>query len=195
MPPKELDAAEKYFADMIPSLFRIACDGSPWVFLCGTALIEYLSKLAYGQDGGRYFIQFVKDFMSPRYRNFCFDSGSKDLPEQMYYVLRCGVVHSFSLFPNEQGANKGGRERSIGLSHDTAEGHIKMVKKTPNAPDTCCLNAFEFVADIAASMRELFERAKFDPTLAQNITIWVSAHPPIAADSPRKPSERRDGPQ
>ena len=101
----------------------------------------------------------------------------------MYHVLRCGIVHSFSLVPNKHGKQKGGRVRSIALSHDISEGHIKSVDTDNGAKDACCLNAFEFVADLASAVRKLFEAAKTNAEVKNNITNWLTKFPPIASDS------------
>jgi hypothetical protein len=98
-----LAKAEKFFTAMIPDLSKMCSDGSPWVFLCGSAVIEYLSKLAYGAGGRANFIKFIKAYMPIPYHEFRYASKSSDLPEQMYYVLRCGIVHSFSLIPDTTG--------------------------------------------------------------------------------------------
>ncbi len=177
-----LQDAEEYFTAMIPDLGKMCCDGSPWVFLCGAAVIEYLSKLAYGGGGRTNFIKFVKEYMPTSYRKFSYACKKKDLPKQMYHVLRCGIVHSFSLIPDEQGKENGGRDRSIALSHDICDGHIKNVS-TERAPDACCLNAFEFVADLASTMRKLFQAAKTNTQVKTNITNWLTKFPPITGDS------------
>jgi hypothetical protein len=177
-----LSEAEKYFTAMIPGLGKMCCDGSPWVFLCGTTIIEYLSKLAYGPGGRANFIKFIKEYMPPSYNEFQYTSGQPDLPEQMYHVLRCGIVHNFSLVPDKRGNENGGRDRSIALSHDTRDGHIRSVK-TKRAADACCLNAFEFVTDLASAMRKLFESAKGNAKLRNAITNWLKQCPPIAGDS------------
>jgi hypothetical protein len=176
-----LEEAEKYFTAMIPDLGKMCCDGSPWVFLCGTAVIEYLCKLAYGPGGRKNFAKFIKEYMPASYRKFSYASKKQDLPEQMYHVLRCGIVHSFSLIPDEHGKKNGGRDRSIALSHDTRDGHIKRVS-TQRAPDACCLNALEFVADLASAMRKLFDSAKTKKEVKTNITSWLEKCPPIAGD-------------
>ena len=43
-----LPEAETYFTGQIDDLKRMSADGTPWVFLCGSAVIDYLSKLADG---------------------------------------------------------------------------------------------------------------------------------------------------
>jgi hypothetical protein len=178
-----LEEAETYFTAMIPGLGKMCCDGSPWVFLCGAAVIEYLSKLAYGGGGRKNFINFIKEYLPGPYAEFKYMSGQQDLPEQMYHVLRCGIVHSFSLIPDEQGKENGGRDRSIALSHDISEGHIKSVDTKNGAKDACCLNAYEFVADLASAMRKLFEAARTNTEVKTNITNWLTKFPPIAGDS------------
>jgi hypothetical protein len=177
-----LEAAEEYFTAMVPGLGKMCCDGSPWVFLCGTAIIEYLSKLAYGPGGRKNFIKFIKEYMPVSYGKFTYASKKQDLPEQIYHVLRCGIVHSFSLIPDEHGKKNGGRDRSVALSHDTRDGHIKRVS-TERVSDACCVNAYEFVADLANAMRKLFDAAKSDSKLRDKITDWLKKYPPIAGDS------------
>ena len=48
-----------------------------------------------------------------RYVDFKFKNGKSDLPDQMYYVLRNGLVHTFTLKFNNNG---NGRTNSI-VSH------------------------------------------------------------------------------
>jgi hypothetical protein len=174
---------EKYFTAMIPDLSKMCCDGSPMVFLCGTAVVEYLSNLAYGCGGRGNFIKFIKEYMPASYKEFTYACGKQDLPEQMYYVLRCGIVHKFSLIPDDQGKGNGGRDCSIALSHDTRDGHVQNIPCTKRgARDSCCLNAYEFVADLSSAMRKLFKAAKSNPDVRKNIRKWLKKHPPIAGD-------------
>src|SRR5262249_5273065 len=114
-----LHEAETYFMSRVADLKRMTADGTPWVFLCGSAFIEYLSKLADGKDGGAAgFKRLINTYMLAGYRTFKYKSGVAGLPEQLYHVLRCGIVHSFSLIPNRHTKRKGGRDRSVVLSHD-----------------------------------------------------------------------------
>jgi hypothetical protein len=175
-----LQEAETYFAPQIADLKRMIADGTPWVFLCGSAVIDYLSKLAAGKNGyGEGFKQFVTDYMPVAYRTFKYQSGATDLPEQLYHVLRCGIVHSFSLIPDKQARRKGGRDRSVVLSHDGP--HLSAYSST-NAPDACRLRADGFVADLEAAMNKLFADASTNTLLAKNITAWLALHPPIAGN-------------
>jgi len=175
-----LPEAQTYFTGHIDDLKRMSADGTPWVFLCGSALIDYLSKLADGRnDGGAAFKRFVNVYMPRGYLTFKYRSGLSDLPEQLYHVLRCGIVHSFSMIPDAQAKNKGGRDRSIVLSHH--EPHLSPYS-TANAPDACCLRADGFVADLEAAMKKLFTDAATNAQLAGNITAWLAQHPPIAGN-------------
>src|SRR5689334_12604309 len=77
---------------------------SPWCFLCLSALIDYLSIAAYPnkkKQRDRY-VAFIENFFPAKYKNFKYKNGQTDLPDQMYYVLRNGLVHSFSLVPDDR---------------------------------------------------------------------------------------------
>ena len=175
-----LQEAETYFARQIADLKRMIADGTPWVFLCGSAVIDYLSKLADGKnDGGAGFKRFVNTYMPTGYRIFKYKSGAADLPDQLYHVLRCGIVHSFSLIPDAQARSKGGRDRSVVLSHD--EPHLSAYSSV-NAPDACCLRADRFVDDLESAMKKLFADAATNAGLAAKITAWLAQHPPIAGN-------------
>jgi hypothetical protein len=175
-----LQEAENYFDDQIDYLKKMSLDGSPWIFLCGSAVIEYLSKLAAGKDdGGNGYKTFVTNYMPDAFRNFKYKGGQMDLPEQMYHVLRCGIVHSFSLIPNELAIRYGGRNRSIALTHN--EPHLTQYSSQKTA-DACRLRANSFVADIDAARMRLFTQARSDLQIEKNIIGWLNKHPPIAAD-------------
>jgi hypothetical protein len=159
-------------------------DGTPWVFLCASAVIEYLSKLAAGADqGGAGFKQFIHQYFPDGYLDFKYKSGTADLPEQMYHVLRCGIVHSFSMIPDSRGQDKGARDRSVVMSHH--EVHLSPYSSSL-APDACCLRADAFVADIETATNKLFTAAQaatpVGQQVAQNIESWLQQHPPIRGD-------------
>ena len=81
----KIDEAEKYFLGRVKELSNMCSDGTPWVFPCGSTLIEYLSKLATGKnEGGQGFIDFVIEYMPDGYKNFQYASGDDDLPIQAY---------------------------------------------------------------------------------------------------------------
>jgi hypothetical protein len=45
---------------------------------------------------------FVRKFLPEKYRTFPYKNGKTDLPEQMEYVLRNGLVHSLVSFQDER---------------------------------------------------------------------------------------------
>ena len=100
-------------------------------------------------------------------------------PNRLYHVLRCGIVHSFSLIPDQQAINKGGRDRSVVLSHDAP--HLSAFSSA-DAPDACCLRANGFVDDLETAMKALFTNAAINAPLAGNITKWLTDYPPIAGN-------------
>jgi hypothetical protein len=175
----ELEKARQYFEARATALRDMCASGDPFVFLCGTAVIEYLSKLAVGSDGKRAgFKQFIVDYMPEGYRNFTYRSGDRDLPLQMYHILRCGIIHSFSFKADGRAEDAGGRDHSIGLSHNLSEGHLVNFSKG-KALDACCLNADEFVNDIRTGMTKLFNAAANSRPTQENVEKWLQQHPPI----------------
>src|SRR5215471_9819349 len=116
-----LEKATEYFLKRAAELRQMSIVGTPWIFLSSSAFLEYLSKLANGKDNkGPGYKEFIVDYLAqvrPLYRDFTYRSGQKDLPKQMYHVLRCGIVHSFSLIPDQMAKSAGGRNRSIILCH------------------------------------------------------------------------------
>jgi len=171
-----LDEARGYFEGHIAALDRMVAAGDPWVFLCGTVVRDYLASAALGKKAGRQgYKQFIRDFMPPGYKNFRYASGDDDLDIQIYHVLRCGIVHSFSLIPETEARSEGGRNRSIVLTHD--ESHLSNYTK--GGLDACCLRADQFVKDIQAAMNKLFGDAKTIPALAKNVEDRLRDHPPI----------------
>jgi hypothetical protein len=177
-----LPEAKNYFECRLNELNAMCSDGTPWVFLCGSALIEYLSKLAKGDDGGGAgFKEFVTKYMPQRYRDFQYESSDCDLPVQMYHVLRCGIVHSFSLIPDTRAKKHGGRDRSIVLSH--TDPHLSC-HSSLTAKDACVFNAEQFILDIEQAAKKLFDDAAQDAVLAGNITRWLRKHPPIVGPLP-----------
>ena len=170
-------------------LQRILKDGSPWGFLCAAAFLDCLSKLVAGQDNKRKgYKDFVKDYLAkinPSYASFKYKSGTKDQPEQLYHVFRCGIVHQFSLVPDQQSLNSGGRLRSIVLCH-------RKESKRKNLPhlsqyssgkisDATVFVAEDFGKDLKNAVKLIFSsRAKtIDPEITKKMKDWVKKHPPI----------------
>ncbi len=176
-----------YFSVRVSELRRACVDGTPWVFLCASAFLEYLSKLVNGEDKkGPGYKKFIKDYLSrvrPLYSSFAFKNGNRDLAIQMYHVLRCGIVHSFSLKPDNIARNAGGRDRSIVLCHakERDEHNWTHLMQYPKATlDAALFVAEDFVDDIGRVTDLIFAEAADKPTLQDNIDRWLGNHPPIA---------------
>lgn len=181
---------EQYYKARAKELQRILEDGSPWGFVCAAAYLDCLSKLVAGQDNKRKgYKDFVRNYLAkinPSYASFAYKNGSKDLPEQLYHVFRCGIVHQFSLVPDQQSLNSGGRSRSIVLCR-------RKESKRKNLPhlsqyssgtisDAAVFVAEDFGKDLESVVSLIFSsQAKaIEPQIARNIKDWVKKHPPIA---------------
>src|SRR5438093_630160 len=124
MTPTNFDELAAYLRNKVEELNDMCSKTDPWVFLCASAFIDYLSKLASGRNSKKAFErypQFIKDFFPAKYDKFSYLAGPKSnetsLPHQMYYVLRCGIVHSFSFVPEQPARRHGGRPGSVLIAH------------------------------------------------------------------------------
>jgi len=185
---------ERYFSDRLNELRSLATRGDPWVFLCASSFIEYLAKIANGAPTGpKEYKDFLRNqffVMCPRYATFQYASGKSDLADQMYHVLRCGVVHSFSLYTDTKARGYGGRDRSILLAHRRSEpkrshlDHIVDRRRRPQL-DAALFIAEDFVEDIAKVTDHLFmesrRRTPAGMQLRNNLRMWVSMHPPVGS--------------
>ena len=156
-------------------------------FLCLSAMIDYLSKLAYRDDlkGWERYPKFIKEFFPRKYSEFEYKTGEKDLPRQMYYVLRNGMVHSFTLVPNEMGRRHGGRLKSIVLCHRREAKqdrlyHLHLYKDRQGRFENAALFVMEdFLEDTKLAAYNLMSKAKRDSHLRQNVLEWFAKYPPI----------------
>ena len=169
------DEARGHFLCMLGKLRTM--EPSPWPFLCASVLLEYLAKMALG-SGRTNYIKFVKKYMSPRYSCYKFANGDKDLPEQLYYVLRCGMVHSFSLTPDKSHYNKA-RNESIVIAH-TGTHLSRYISQNGHYNDAVCLVLGDLVNDIEEALNKLFEDAKADTKLSNSIKAHLGSNPPVA---------------
>ncbi len=171
---------EKWFT-VLP---RICAIESPWCYLCLSALIDYLSSAAYpGQKQWKRYPAFIENFFPAKYRRFKFkfNNAQQDLPEQMYYILRNGLTHSFSLFPDLSMPNWGGRIRSIVLAHRSNAGgrpHLSPHSST-SAPDAVLFIAEDFLADTKWAAYKLLREAKRGSSLEKSVLARFTAQPPI----------------
>jgi hypothetical protein len=184
MSPAELTELETRFVDLIRAASQYCSDGTPLPFVLAAAYIDYLSKLVMGEDKrGAGYRAFIKNHLSnvrKEYQTFTYASGAADLPDQMYSVLRCGLVHSFSMIPDKSIKNQKGRDRSIVLSHRVnlaPGGHHLMRHSGPQKLDAALFVLEDFLDDLEKVVHMIFAQARTDPTLAANIAKWVKQCP------------------
>jgi len=180
---------EQYFKARAKEIQRLLKDRSPWGFVCAAAFLDCLSKLVAGKDDKRNgYKTFVKNYLArvnPIYLSFRYKSGAKDLPDQLYHVLRCGIVHQFSLVPDEQSLKNGGRLRSIVLCHrkESKRRNLPHLSSysSGKSPDAAVFVAEDFAKDLMDTVRFIFSsQAKtVNPEIVKNIEEWVEKYPPI----------------
>jgi hypothetical protein len=186
-----LTKTETYFKNRVGELRALAQRGDPWVFLCASSFLEYLAKIELGKTTtSTDYKNFLTNYLfkvCPAYGAFRFHSGAQDLAEQMYHVLRCGVVHSFSLFADPAAKTKhGGRDRSILLAHrGSGQHHLANYVKQRTKPqvDAAVFVAEDFVDDVGKVTEFLFAQARkrnmTGKRLRNNIQTWVKSYPPV----------------
>jgi hypothetical protein len=173
----------KYFKDRISEISDLAKRGDPWVFLCCSAFIDYLvratfNKEAKSNDYKEFIIQYLS-LIDVRYNDFEFKNGAKDLPDQMYHILRCGIIHSFSLIPDDTSLRKGGRKRSILLAH-TKNGATHFDSYTENGYDSVIFTAETYASDIEKLIDVIFKDVVVNNSrIEENIKSWWSKYTPI----------------
>jgi hypothetical protein len=191
---------EHYFLGRLDELRTLAKRGDPWVFLCASSFLEYLARIwtgkATSQTDYKRFLEACFFRVCPAYARFKYDSGETDLARQMYHVLRCGIVHSFSLVVDKAARGKRGRDRSILLAH-RASGlkHLKNYVDGKCNPklDAAIFVAEDFVEDIGKVTKSIFDEAKEGSASGKareaKIRKWVETCPPIALLELSKPQQ------
>jgi hypothetical protein len=101
----------------------------------------------------------------------------------MYHVLRCGVVHSFSLIPDKKVNKQPGRNHSVALCH-RAEADERGLKHLSHYAGLRNLDAAlfvieDFLDDLLAVNDLIYNKAVNDGTLRGKIEGWLKASPPI----------------
>ena len=159
---------------------------NPWGFLCLSALIDYLSRLATnpGKPGRKHYIDFIARYFPNEYRDFRYKNGETDLPKQMYYILRNGLVHSFSLIPDERATRSGGRPRSIVLMHSeeaTRKGlhHLQNCSGPQGILDAALFIAEDLLSDARIAADNLLTEATPGSVIENNVLSWFAKYPPI----------------
>lgn len=181
-----INKIEKYFLDRVVELEQQCSQLTTWVFLCASAMINYLVNLVNGRETNRDdYKSFINDFMPEEYKNFKFLNGNQDLDVQMYHTLRCRIVHNFSLFPDAIGIRAGARVRSIALTHEEHKDgdHLSNHEGIRKNLDAALFVAEDFISDIKKTIKKIFNDAKSNTVLEQNILNWINANPPIMSEA------------
>lgn len=172
---------KKYFIQRSDELITLSLRGDAWIFLCGASFIDYLSSMIKGDSTKEKYKSFIVEYLSlvnTNYKDFTYQNGSKDLPTQMYVILRCGIVHSFSFVPKQREINNGGRIRSILLAHEM-NGHTHFERYTNDGMDSVVFTAEQFSKDLKELVEIIFQKALIDTNLANKILKYITSYPPI----------------
>ena len=206
LPIAKLSEAEKYFIAEAKSLQ--AMKGTPWIFIGIATMIDYLARLEKGKAAKREdYISLIKNRFPDAYKQFKYKTAhrkagtgqpirdkethrvtehqrkittKKDLPEQMYFIFRCGLVHAFSLVPSSTERANGGRRRSITL-HSRADAkrdgkkHLDNYNKPDDIKDAAYFVDEDLLDDLISAIRKVFAtKTKHD-----NIRKVLKKQPPI----------------
>lgn len=199
--------AKNYFQNLISAAKKYCPDHTPLPFVLGACFIDYFSKMVKDKDkGGRGYKDFVRKYMKEvrqEYATFKYSNGVPDLPVQMYHILRCGIVHSFSLTPdksnhkppfylklcklrlsNKTVYKKHGRDHSIALCHkDWADqnGYKHLSPYSgPRYLDAALFVIEDFLDDLLVVNELIYNKAVADHMLRDKIEGWLKASPPIS---------------
>jgi len=168
---------QKYCEDQLDAIRRINGIESlhtPIAFVGIAAFIGYLSRLAYGNNkvhdpDAKFYIKFVTDVMG------AVKSDYKAIASDLYYVFRCGIVHSMSFKPPIDATAP---TYNIAISHDTQtqwRNGNRFYTVNKNGILFTVLNADDMICDLFKSIDYMFS----DPILQQHAIKFGNVQPPI----------------
>jgi hypothetical protein len=179
--------ARKYLDELISAANKDCVNVNPLPFVLGACFIDYFCKMVEGKDRKRDgYKNFVRKYMKEvrrEYATFKYLNGTQDLPDQMYHVFRCGIIHSFSLIPDKSIHKQPGRDHSIALCHK-AEADKKGLNHLshysgPQNLDSALFVIEDFLDDLLAVNEFIYNKAVSDSTLREKIEGWLRVSPPI----------------
>jgi len=91
---RKLLGMKDHLLGLVDSIVRM--EHTPFPFLCAASMIDNLVNITGYRNN---YSGFVRKFFPEEYKEFTYKNKKTDLPEQMEYVLRNGLVHNFSLVP------------------------------------------------------------------------------------------------
>lgn len=172
--------AQKYLKNRLGEISQVGtAQENPWPFVMCTTFVDYMKAIS----GYSSYSSFICAYFPAKYKNFYYkDLGKKDLPKQMYHILRCGIVHSFSLFPDRIGVKRNARPRAITISHSSSKNKHLDYKVWQRDGQTYYSAVFvleDFVKDISTALNKLFRTAKQDKKLRSRIQAHLKKQPLI----------------
>ena len=178
-----IEQVKNYFHGRCDEIISMSNAGDSWIFVCGAVMIDYLTQMTTAQSGRVAYINFVNNYFKEinlKYKEFQYANGRRDLPTQMYVILRCGIVHKFSFVPGSTEIINDGRTRSILLAHEK-KGHVgeHLTSYTEDGIDGAIFTAEQFAKDIKSVVELIFEKATTDSILEGNIQTYIANFPPI----------------
>ena len=144
-------------------------------------------------DDGVY-VTFINQYFPAKYNNFHYTNQmlvnepffggrinvrtDKCLPYKMYSVLRCGLVHGFSLIDDKSPMSF---PRSIFIEHRGESQSQHLEHKSDAQHDAALFISEDFAQDILKVTKELFNKAKNDMVLKKRIVEYYHNKPPVQA--------------
>jgi hypothetical protein len=199
--------AKNYFHDLISAAKKYCADHTPLPFVLAASFIDYFSKMVKGKDKrGDGYKDFVRKYMKEvrqEYATFRYSNGVQDLHAQMYHILRCGIVHSFSLIPDKSYHKTPfylklcnlrlsgktvykhpGRDHSIALCHKAEADQERLKHLSPySGPQNLDAALFvieDFLDDLLVVNELIYKKALNDSKLREKIEDWLRVSPPIS---------------
>lgn len=223
---------QTYFIERAKELEWMCEHGTPWVFLCASALLDLLASMVtdkcqrstekfchYDREkeclsrdkkegnkgkkpaekkrekegGSCRYENFIIEYMPTKYGDFSYkdtNGTAKTLPQQMWSILRCGIIHSFSLTPGKMSEPNTSEcdiqtdeLRNIVLCHRKeakTKGWWHLCAYSIADEDAALFVAEDFVEDLRNVISHVFAKAERDQELKENIENWLRKKPPIA---------------
>ena len=171
-----------YCLDRIEELRSILNGGTAWGFLGAAAFVDFLSRLRFGKATGQtQYKAFICEFFPDHYRGKRFArthiSDEYDtLPSQFYHILRCGVLHSFSLSVDEKSEGKGWTSSVIistnGKHGDREYRHLDSF--TEGDYDAIVLIGDELANDLVKTVDRMFDA---EDVRKNSVKWWTKCKP------------------
>lgn len=176
--------------------------------MCACVILEVLVRMVNGRGAGdiqlKEYEKFARRWL-PTYWSFVYRQKTvtitqhkkggviikkrrrKSLPSQMYLILRCGLVHTFSFVASKKQFEKGGRTRSIWMvsqaeANAAGQAHLTRFSRTnplPAVEDACYFVGERFIEDLVNAVDAIFDEATTNKKLRDNIEKHLNLQRPI----------------